>query len=91
VSNLITTDADSQSEYGDMVGKPDQQLLDMINELIGQSNDNYLQSLIASVKRNGEEAWDRFNEGYELDTTIDRLMLMHQMSSIFAQRRHEMH
>jgi hypothetical protein len=76
-------------DFGDAPGRRDDSLLELINDLIGQSNDNYLQTLLASAKRDGQEAWDRFNEGFELDETIDKLLLLHWMSGLSGSQRHK--
>jgi hypothetical protein len=64
-------------------------LLDMISDLIGQSNRNYLHTLIASAKQNSDEVWERFNEGFALDEDIYKLTTYHLMSSLSPQSKHQ--
>lgn len=58
------------------------ELLGMIHDLIGQANSNYLRTLIASSKRDGDEVWQRYHESFSLDEDINTLTILHVMSTV---------
>jgi hypothetical protein len=67
----------------------DDSLLDLISDLIGQSNANYVKTLLASAQQDGEQAWERFNEGFNIDDDIQKLTIFHLMSGMAGQHRHK--
>ncbi|MBX3062467.1 MAG: hypothetical protein U0528_10225 [Anaerolineae bacterium] len=67
----------------------DDSLLDLISDLIGQSNTNYAKTLLASAQQKSDQAWTHFNEGFDLDDDIQKLTIFHLMSGMAGQHRHK--
>jgi hypothetical protein len=63
-------------------------LIEMISNLIMQSNVNILQTLIASASSDVDAAWQNFNEGYAIDEDLYKLTRFQVMTSLTQARKH---
>jgi hypothetical protein len=85
----IFTELEYVEERGENVATRADGVLDMISDLIGQSNATYLHTLLASARQDSDQAWDSFNKGFELDDDISKLTVFHVMSRISGSSRHK--
>jgi hypothetical protein len=85
----IFTELDYVEERGESTAIRADGVLDMISDLIGQSNATYLHTLLASARQDSEQAWDSFNKGFELDDDISKLTVFHVMSKVGGSSRYK--
>lgn len=85
----IFTELEYVEERGENAAAYADGVLDMISDLIGQSNTTYLHTLLASARQDNDQAWDSFNKGFELDDDISKLTVFHVMSKISGSPRYK--